>query len=103
VYQNHPSLVILRTAADTKNDRVLPFFEQQNIPALRVLTDRGTECCGSTDKHPYHLYLQLNEMEPTKTKVPGFVSGFTRRYWMSFIGLRFGKRFIATLKPCKPI
>jgi len=40
------------TAADALNDKVLPFFEQQSIPILRVLTDRGTEYCGSPDKHP---------------------------------------------------
>jgi len=57
------------TAADTLNDRVLPFFEQQNIPVLRVLTDRGTEYCGSPEKHHYQLYLQLNDIEHTKTKV----------------------------------
>jgi hypothetical protein len=51
------------------NDRVLPFFEAQDIPVLRVLTDRGTEYCGSPDKHPYELYLQLNNIEHTKTKV----------------------------------
>jgi transposase InsO family protein len=56
------------TAADLLNDRVLPFFEDQGIPVLRVLTDRGTEYCGSPDKHPYELYLQLNEIEHTKTK-----------------------------------
>ena len=44
------------TAADLLNDRVLPFFEDQGIPVLRVLTDRGTEYCGSPDKHPYELY-----------------------------------------------
>jgi len=57
------------TATDVLNDRVLPFFEEQDIPVLRVLTDRGTEFCGSMDKHPYELYLQLNEIEHTKTKV----------------------------------
>ncbi len=56
------------TAADLLNDRVLPFFEQQGVPVLRVLTDRGTEFCGSPDKHPYELFLQLNEIEHTKTK-----------------------------------
>jgi len=49
------------TAADILNDLVLPFFEEQKIPILRVLTDRGTEFCGSPDKHPYQLYLQLND------------------------------------------
>jgi transposase InsO family protein len=57
------------TAADILNDRVLPFFEEQDIPVLRVLTDRGTEFCGSVDKHPYELYLQLNDIDHTKTKV----------------------------------
>jgi len=56
------------TAADLLNDQVLPFFESQEIPVLRVLTDRGTEFCGTLDKHPYELFLQLNEIEHTKTK-----------------------------------
>jgi transposase InsO family protein len=56
------------TAADLLNDRVLPFFEQQGVPVLRVLTDRGTEFCGAPDKHPYELFLQLNEIEHTRTK-----------------------------------
>ena len=43
------------TAADILNDRVVPFFEEENIPILRVLTDRGTEFCGSPDRHPYQL------------------------------------------------
>ena len=57
------------TAADILNDRVLPFFEEQNIPILRVLTDRGTEFCGSPERHPYQLYLQLNDIDHSKTKV----------------------------------
>jgi transposase InsO family protein len=57
------------TAADTLNDLVLPFFEEQDVPILRVLTDRGTEYCGAPDKHPYQLYLQLNEIDHTKTRV----------------------------------
>ena len=57
------------TAADLLNDRVLPFFEHHNVPVLRVLTDRGTEYCGTPDKHPYQLFLQLNEIDHTKTKV----------------------------------
>jgi len=56
------------TAADVLNDRVLPFFEKQQVPLLRMLTDRGTEYCGRLDAHPYELFLQLNEIEHTKTK-----------------------------------
>jgi len=29
------------TAADTLNDRVLPFFEEHGVPLLRILTDQG--------------------------------------------------------------
>lgn len=36
---------------------------------LRILTDRGTEYCGTPDRHPYQLFLQLNDIEHTKTKV----------------------------------
>ena len=31
------------TAADMLNDKVLPFFIEQKLPILRILTDRGTE------------------------------------------------------------
>ena len=41
-------------AADLLNDRVLPFFEEHEIALSRVLTDRGTEYCG-TDAHEYEL------------------------------------------------
>ncbi len=57
------------TAADLLNDRVLPFFEKEDVPVLRVLTDRGTEYCGAPDRHPYQLFLQLNDIEHTRTKV----------------------------------
>ena len=36
---------------------------------LRVLTDRGTEYCGKAEQHDYELYLALNDIEHTKTKV----------------------------------
>jgi len=56
------------TAADMLNDRVLPFFEEHGIPMLRVLTDRGSEYCGNREDHEYELYLDLENIEHTKTK-----------------------------------
>ena len=56
------------TAADILNDRVLPFFEENDIPLLRVLTDRGTEYKGSPG-HEYELYLNLEGIDHSKTKV----------------------------------
>lgn len=56
------------TAADLLNDRVLPFFEAEDMPLLRILTDRGTEYCGNLERHEYELYLALNDIDHTKTK-----------------------------------
>ncbi len=56
------------TAADILNDRVLPFFEDHEVDVLRILTDRGTEFCGNPDRHPYQLYLQMNDIEHTRTR-----------------------------------
>src|SRR6266849_2060324 len=56
------------TAADMLNDRVLPFFEEQGVPLLRILTDRGSEYCGNRESHEYALYLDLENIEHTRTK-----------------------------------
>lgn len=57
------------TAADLLNDRVLPEFERHGMGLLRVLTDRGTEYCGKVEQHNYQLYLAVNDIDHTKTKV----------------------------------
>jgi len=57
------------TSADLLNDRVLPFFAEQGMGVIRMLTDRGTEFCGKVESHDYQLYLALNDIEHTKTKV----------------------------------
>ncbi len=56
------------TAADLLNDRVLPFYASQDLPVLRILTDRGTEYCGKAESHDYQLYMAINDIEHTKTK-----------------------------------
>ena len=55
-------------AADLLNDRVLPFFEGQKIPLLRVLTDGGSEYCGNVEHHEYQLYLAVEGIDHSKTK-----------------------------------
>lgn len=57
------------TSADLLNDKVLPFFEQYDIPLLRILTDRGTEFKGKPEHHEYELYLNLEGIEHSKTQV----------------------------------
>ena len=56
------------TSADLINDKVLPFYEQHQLPLLRILTDKGTEYCGKAETHEYQLYLAVNDIEHTKTK-----------------------------------
>lgn len=55
-------------AADMLNDRVVPWFDEQEVKLLRVLTDRGTEYCGSREHHEYQLYLAIEDIDHTKTK-----------------------------------
>ena len=43
------------TAAEILNDRVVPFYDEHAIRLCRVLSDRGTEFCGS-ESHEYELY-----------------------------------------------
>lgn len=57
------------TSADLLNDRVIPFYEAHDIPLLRILTDRGSEYCGNRETHEYQLYLDLEDIEHTRTKV----------------------------------
>lgn len=56
------------TAADMLNDKVIPWFEEQDVKILRILTDRGTEYCGCPDYHEYELYLTIEGIEHSKTK-----------------------------------
>ena len=56
------------TAADMLNDRVLPFYEEHGVALLRILTDRGSEYCGNREHHEYALYLDVENIEHTRTK-----------------------------------
>ncbi len=57
------------TAADILNDRILPFFDEEGLSVMRTLTDNGLEYCGRMDSHAYELFLHLNDIEHTRTKV----------------------------------
>ncbi len=51
------------TAADLLNDRVLPWYEEESLQLLRILTDRGTEYNGSIENHEYQLYLAIEDID----------------------------------------
>jgi transposase InsO family protein len=90
-------------AADILNDRVLPFFQEKEIPLLRILTDRGTEYCGKREYHEYELYLTLEEIDHSKTKVRrpqsnGICERFHRTIQEEFYAVAFRKKLYATLE-----
>ena len=85
------------TAADLLNDKVLPYFAEQNGPVLRILTDRGTEYCGKPETHDYQLYLALNDIEHTKTKARhpqtnGICERFHKTILQEFYQVTFRKK-----------
>ncbi len=57
------------TAVHVMNHDVLPTFEEAGARIDVVLSDNGREFCGKPDKHPYELFLQLEEIEHRTTKV----------------------------------
>jgi len=90
-------------AADLLNDRVLPFFEQQEVPLLRILTDRGTEFCGSLQHHEYQLYMAIENIDHTKTKARhpqtnGICERFHRTVQDEFYAIAFRKKIYSTLE-----
>jgi transposase InsO family protein len=59
---------------------VLPFYAELDLPIGAVLTDNGREFCG-TERHPYELYLALNDIEHRRTKVGRpRTNGFVERF-----------------------
>jgi transposase InsO family protein len=91
------------TAADMLNDTVLPFFEEQQIPLLRILTDRGTEYCGKAEYHEYELYLQIESIDHSKTKARspqtnGICERFHRTIQDEFYAIAFRKKLYSTLE-----
>jgi transposase InsO family protein len=90
------------TSADLLNDRVLPFFEEHEMGILRMLTDRGTEYCGKVEQHDYQLYLAINDIEHTKTKVRhpqtnGICERFHKTILNEFYQVTFRKKIYETL------
>lgn len=91
------------TAADLLNDRVVPFFDQYGIPLCRMLTDRGTEFCGNPEHHPYELYLAIEDIDHTRTKVKspqtnGICERFHRTVLDEFYRIAFRKTLYASVE-----
>ncbi len=90
-------------SADILNDKVVPFYEQHDIPLLRILTDRGTEYCGRREQHEFQLYLALEDIDHTKTKAKspqtnGICERFHRTIQDEFYAVAFRKKIYRTME-----
>ena len=90
-------------SADLLNDRVIAFFDKYGIPLLRILTDRGTEFCGKPDAHDYELFLAINDIDHSKTKVKnpqsnGICERFHKTILDEFYSIAFRKKIYLTLE-----
>jgi hypothetical protein len=90
-------------AADLLNDRVLPFFEEQEVPLLRILTDRGTEYCGQREHHEYQLYLAVENIDHSRTRAKspqtnGICERFHRTMQDEFYSVAFRKKLYSSLE-----
>ena len=71
------------TAIHFMNNDLLATFKAHEARISTVLSDNGREYCGRPDRHPFELFLQLEEIEHSTTKVRrpqsnGFVEGLRR-------------------------
>ena len=64
------------TAVQILNNHALPFFEKHRVKVQTGLSDNGREYCGRPDKHPYELFLQLEEMQ---TELDGYLETYNTR------------------------
>lgn len=89
-------------AADMLNDRVLPFFEKEEVRLLRILTDRGTEYCGTLEHHEFELYLAIEDIDHSKTKAKhpqtnGICERFHKTIQDEFYAVAFRKKLYRSL------
>jgi hypothetical protein len=72
------------------------------VPLSRILTDRGTEYCGSPDSHEYELYLAVENIDHTRTKVkspqPNGIVGAPGQAWLNK-GVQFSPGEGGALRP----
>lgn len=91
------------TAADMLNDRVVPFFDEQQVALLRILTDRGTEYCGKIENHSYQLYLAMEDIDHSRTKANhpqtnGICERFHKTMKNEFYDIAFRKKIYRSVE-----
>src|SRR5436309_12840621 len=73
------------------------------VTLQRVLTDRGTEYCGAPERHEYELYLAVENIDHSRTKVKspqtnGIVERFHRTVLNEFYRVAFRRKIYSTIE-----
>jgi hypothetical protein len=82
-----------RTCSTTECSR----SDEQDLPVLRIMTDRGTEYCGRPRQARLQLFLAINDIDHTKTKVKspqtnGICERFHKTVLQEFYQVAFRKK-----------
>src|SRR5207253_2771369 len=86
-----------------RNDRVVPFFDEHDVKLCRMLTDRGTEFCGTPQAHEYELYLAVEDIDHSRTKARspqtnGICERFHKTVLQEFYQVAFRKRIYSGIE-----
>jgi transposase InsO family protein len=80
----------------------VPFFDAHGIAVSRILTDRGTEYCGTPERHAYELYLAVENIDHSRTKaksrqINGICEPFHKTVLDQFYRVAFRKHIYETI------
>lgn len=90
-----------KESSDILVDKVLPFYESLGIPVRRMLTDNGSEYCG-TEYHHYEALLCALGIEHSRTKIQnprtnGFVERFNRTLKNEFLIIHYSQKWYQSI------
>ncbi len=82
---------------------MFPWFQEHDVPLLRILTNRGIEYCSLVENYAYQLYLALEDIDHSKTKVRhpqtnGICERFHKTIKEEFYNITFRKKIYHTLE-----
>jgi transposase InsO family protein len=85
------------------HEKVLPFFDSNEVKVEAILTNGGREYCGRADRHFYELYLGSQNIEhrvtrPASPWTNGFVERFHRTLKDEFFAKAFREKWYDSLE-----
>ena len=73
------------------NERAVTFYDEDDLPRVRILTDQGTGYCRNREHHVYQSYLIIEDIDHSRTKAKSpQVSGICERFYRTMQEGRIG-------------